>query len=544
MLFSRYFIPEIFPNHHSIPYASPGDLFRKNDDQAISLPRVLEARGMATAAISAHEWITEQTPFAREFAFLFDLQSAARFDPKYGYPRADKVVDKAIEWIEKNRRRDYFLYLHVMDTHFPHLFEEDAASFYGPGRYEGNAFHETGVVLDPNREHDAADKKYLNALYDGGLRFADREIGRLASALKKWGRLDETLIVVTADHGEYLLDRRGYANHGGRWYEPLARIPLIVHYPAKVGAEKRGGPAGTVDIVPTVLALLGIPVPNGKSFDGADLFGTEGRKTRPVFADGGVRDGQYKLVFKSSATAVLGKETTTDAKKAGVELYDVAADPKETRDLAAERPREAERLLAVFREKLKPLYERHAAARTREQPRFSFAVSAPAFGKDAAVPMVPVEENPESLARIETPSGWLGRASWDNSWLFAKAGAKPLRISVPMPKGKYFVVADVWGAAEMEIEGRMDGPKVVIDAAGTGAGTGVPGGILRRGPKPVDIGEVDVEGERFTAVIRPGGNQGWFAVRYFGFDPIINGKRAGSVDPERERRLRSLGYIK
>ena len=88
--------------------------------------------------------------FAREFTFLFDLQSTIRFDPKYAYPRADKVVDKAIEWIGKNRRRDYFLYLHVMDTHFPHLFEEDAAAFYGPGRYEGNAFHSTGVVLDPN----------------------------------------------------------------------------------------------------------------------------------------------------------------------------------------------------------------------------------------------------------------------------------------------------------------------------------------------------------------------------------------------------------
>ena len=67
---------------------------------------------------------------------------------------------------------------------------------------------------------------------------------------------------------------------------------------------------------------------------------------------------------------------------------------------------------------------------------------------------------------------------------------------------------------------------------------------MRRGPKPVDIGVVDVTGEKFAAVIRPGAAHGWFAFRYIGFDPIINGKRAGSTDPERDRRLRSLGYIK
>ena len=201
ILFSRYFIPEIFPNHHSIPFTAPGDLFRKNDAQAISLPLALEARGVVTAAVSAHEWITAQSQFAREFALLYDLQSTTPFDRKYAYPRADRVVDQAIEWIGSNLRRDYFLYLHVMDTHFPHLFEADAAAFFGPGRYEGNAFDPNGLVLDPSREHTAADKKYLDALYDGGLRYADREIGRLIAALKKWGRLDETLIVVTADHG-------------------------------------------------------------------------------------------------------------------------------------------------------------------------------------------------------------------------------------------------------------------------------------------------------------------------------------------------------
>ena len=205
LLYSRYFAPEIFPNHHSIPYADPRRLFLKVDDRAVSLPRALEERGVLTGAVSAHEWLTVQTPFAREFLEFRDLRSELPFDPKYATPRADKVVDAALEWLEKNKGRDYFLYLHLMDTHFPHYFEEDAAALYGRGRYEGEAFTPMGLPKDIARELTAEDRKYFDALYGGGLRYADREVGRLAAALRKWRRLDDTLLVITSYHGEFLM---------------------------------------------------------------------------------------------------------------------------------------------------------------------------------------------------------------------------------------------------------------------------------------------------------------------------------------------------
>ena len=311
---------------------------------------------------------------------------------------------------------------------------------------------------------------------------------------------------------------------------------MIVHYPARLPAGIRQSPAGAVDIAPTVLSLVGIPLPDGKSFDGTDLFSPEGKAPRPAFSDGGVRDGRYKLIFKTSGTTAL-RTSALDPKTAPVELYDLEDDPAESRDLVPGAAQAVGRLLALYRDRLLPLFQRHEAAVTHAQPRFSFAVSAPAFGLDAAAPLVPSEEDPAGLMRIETPSGWLARSSWDNSWLFARPGAKPLKITVPIPKGKYFVVADLWGSAEFEIAGRVDGPNVSLRASDPGAG-------LRRGPEPRDIGAVDVEGETFSAIIHPSAGPAWFALRYLGFDPIINGKRAGSADPEREKRLRSLGYIK
>jgi arylsulfatase len=530
-LYSRYFAPEIFPNHHTIPFANPGDLFRKIDDRAISLPRALESRGVVTAAISAHEWITAQSPFAREFAFLFDLQSTIPFDRKYAYPRAEKVVDQAVDWIGKNRGRDYFLYLHVMDTHFPHFFESDARAFFGPEAYTGGAFSPEGLTLDPNRPATAEDRKYLNALYDGGLRYADREVGRLIAALKKWGTLDQTLIVVTSDHGEFLLDRKGHMTHGGPWFDPLSRIPLIVYYPPKVAPGPRDALAESVDIASTLLNLFDIPLPAGKSFDGQDLFAKQ-EKPSPAMSDGGIRDGQYKVVFKSSGTAALGP-AAPDPKSANAELYDLASDPAETRDLAPDSPTVVARLLSAFRAKLQPLWVRYQASTTHDQPRDSFAISAPSFGVDAEIPFLPVEENPVELLKTPTPSGWLGRSSWDNSWLFAKPEAKPIRLSIPMPKGKYFLVADFWGAVQIEI----DGQKVLLQAD-------EPPADLRRAAKPIDIGEIELKGELFSAVLHPQRTSPWFAIRYLGFDPVINGKRGGDYDKEREKRLRSLGYIK
>ena len=532
ILYSRYFAPEIFPNHHTIPFTNPRALFRKIDDQAISLPRALQARGVVTAAVSAHEWITAQSQFAREFAILFDLQSTIPFDHKYAYPRAEKVIDQALRWIGENRGRDFLLYLHVMDTHFPHFFESDAQSFYGPGRYEGGAFGPEGLTLDPNRDFTAEDKRYLDALYDGGLRYADREIGRLLKALKKWGVLDKTMIVITADHGEYLLDRKGHMTHGGPWYEALARVPLIVHYPPKVAPGPRDGLAESVDLAPTLLGLFGIPLPNGKSFDGEDLFGGGRTAKSSAMSDGGIRAGHFKLILKSSGTSVLGP-AVPEPKTAGVELYDLAVDPAETRDLASETPQAVEQLLSIYRAKLKPLYDRYRTATTRDQPAYSFAVSASSFGVNVTIPLPPANENPASLLQTPAPAGWLGRASWDNSWLFAQPGAKPLSVSIPMPKGKYFVVADIWGSCLFEVEGR----RIVLQSD-------APMADLRRDPKPVEVGEVELMGETFSAVIYPQRTHPWFAVRYLGFDPIIDGKRGGTYNEEREKRLRSLGYIK
>jgi arylsulfatase A-like enzyme len=539
LLYSRYFSPEIFPNHHSIPYSDPGRLFQIVDAAAIALPRALEARGFMTTAISAHEWITEGTAFAREFLELQDLQSVLPFDRKYAYPRADKVVDRAIAWIGKNLDRDYFLYLHIMDTHFPHFFEGDARTFYGAREYKGEAFEPTGLPKNPAGDFIQDDRRYLSALYDGGLRYADRELGRLFSALKKWGRDKETLVVITSDHGEFLLERKGRISHGGTWHESLARIPLVVHYPLRVKPRRSERLCEQIDIAPTMLGLLEVPFPAGKSADGVNLFagvaagspaGDEAGGT--AVSELGIRAGHQKLVFNFGADSVLG-ESIPELAGLNLELYDLETDPGETRNLVSTMPAAAAELLSVFRAKMTSPYRRYRESVTRAQPACSFAISCSSFGPGIPVVSVPVEERVARLLEIPSPNGWLGRNSWDNSWLFAHRGAVPLKISFSIPDGKYVLMADVQGSALLISKGR----RMLVKSAKME-------GHLRWDPEPAELGEIEITDEVFSATLYPQADLPWFAIRYLGFDPIIDGKRGGRYDEEREKRLKSLGYLK
>jgi arylsulfatase A-like enzyme len=90
MFYSRYFSRPLFPHNASVPLSNPGDLFRTDDPESISLPRLLSSAGFRTAIISAHSWIKPDTRLAREVDELYDLSSSATYPEKYGYPPVAK----------------------------------------------------------------------------------------------------------------------------------------------------------------------------------------------------------------------------------------------------------------------------------------------------------------------------------------------------------------------------------------------------------------------------------------------------------------------
>jgi arylsulfatase A-like enzyme len=211
-----------------------------------TLAEMLDARGFATAAAVSNTVVSApRTGFEQGFHVFLDRR-----------PQAQDTVDAALERLGAMAGRPAFLYVHTMDPHIPYAPPEPWLSMFepkptpqAPGR-------------DPRRDPDpVANRDAFVARYDGEIAYGDAQLGRFLDELKARGLYDRALIVFLSDHGEEFYDH-GDWGHGVSLYEELVRIPLVVKYPRQRGAGRRVSRlVQHVDVVPTVLRELGLPIP-------------------------------------------------------------------------------------------------------------------------------------------------------------------------------------------------------------------------------------------------------------------------------------------
>lgn len=275
--------------------------------------------------------------------------------PKFGFGRgfesyravdwgAEAMARAASGWMIDHRERPFFYFLHVFEPHSDYsilpyegrgVTPETVHRRFGVDGYGCRSGACASTLLMRINDGSLAplpgEDEILRFLYDRGVERVDRALGRLFDDLEAAGLADDLLIAVTSDHGEAFLEH-GVVTHGWEWEEVL-RVPLIVRWP---GGERAGtvneAPSGAEDLAATLLAAAGVPA---EGLGGSDL--RTRRRDRPVFAgsdDRVVIDGSIKAVFE------LGGRPPR--------LYDLAADPGEQHDLAAERPGEVERLRGLL----------------------------------------------------------------------------------------------------------------------------------------------------------------------------------------------------
>ncbi len=356
-----------FPSVNSILTSRSPSEFLGQADGGIGLPagipglaEMLHDRGFHTAAVSA-------SPIVR--------RSPGRFNPRGGFGRgfdtfeedcvwkgADCVTNQALPHLHRDAR-PLFLYLHYLDPHGPYAPPAAHRRRFALG-HPAKEFVRNGDPLPigrwlyehgPNPGVTPADLDFLADLYDEKIAFFDDQLGRLLARLRSSGLLDDSIVVVAADHGEEFLEH-GDIKHCRNLFDTTIRTPLLLRVP---GAAPRrvADPVENLDIVPTVLDLLGAgSVPLGATASSAAgalgpparlLF--EGRSLRPLVegrplapgyqwaAQGALRsvaDGRWKLVQNLGAQRFA--------------LYDLAADPGERRDVSGERRRDLARLRALL----------------------------------------------------------------------------------------------------------------------------------------------------------------------------------------------------
>jgi arylsulfatase A-like enzyme len=232
-----------------------------------SLVERIRDAGFATGAFVEGGFVSEQFGFGRGFEHFSEFLTYTRRDPaaSLGSKKAAAVHDigetfgAAIDWLEAHSDLPFFLLVHTYEVHIPYTRLDYAEELERGSLPRLFGFREAQEAVQQRRS--PTERRYIGALYDGGVRTADHHVGRLLEALRRVGRSHDTLVVVTSDHGEDLGHRPdGRAGfHGHTLYDELVRVPLIVFDPTRDFSVKRVfTQVRTLDVLPTVLERLGI----------------------------------------------------------------------------------------------------------------------------------------------------------------------------------------------------------------------------------------------------------------------------------------------
>ncbi len=324
------------------------------DARNITLAELLRSAGFSTTSIASNHFLGPELGLTQGF----DSSDC------HGAYQADTLVDKAVGWLEKEKSRPFFLFLHFNDVHDYRAPEEYLRQYRNPqyaGGFSGGAFPLRQVM--GNRYHDlsAADLEYLAALYDAAIRYVDRELGRLFRWLRDEGLYEETLIVLTSDHGEEFWDHGG-TGHGFTLYEEQLRVPLLIKPAAtdrSAGHQARvEGNVGVIDIMPTILDYAGLAAPDflqGISLRSA--VGGGALEERTLFAESTNFFNSYAMI--QGDTKYIGNRFPTGRffqlgflmssirvfyKFRDDELYLVGGDGKEQDNVLEERPETVRRM--------------------------------------------------------------------------------------------------------------------------------------------------------------------------------------------------------
>ena len=228
-------------HHGDVSFSSPLPKDR------LTLADVLSGQGILTAGFVANPIAGGFNRFDRGFREFRELWQELGSN--------GSVFQQAVPgWLAKNKARRFFAYLHFREPHFPYDPDPPFDTRFGPeGPIPKAARRDMAWVTDVNqgrRVLTPEEREHLVRLYDGNLAFADQQVGALRRALEAEGLWEKSVVIVTADHGEELLEH-AWIGHNVQLYEPSVRVPLIVRFPSGAGPQgpardRAGGPAGPV----------------------------------------------------------------------------------------------------------------------------------------------------------------------------------------------------------------------------------------------------------------------------------------------------------
>lgn len=348
--------PWTLPSHASVftgmlPWQHGANWRTALDDGPLTLAEFLRERGYATGGFVANlEYTTRTTGIDRGFVHFDDYALDARSllgpafygglirsglarltgDSRFTRKNAPEVGDEAIGWIDRVGDRPFFVFMNYYDAHGPYeLHEEYVDRLLGVVVTDTVPADSGGWEARPERAIEQRDR------YDTSLAFLDSQLEDFFEALDARGMLDNTLVVITADHGE-LFGEHGLTGHGKSLYDEVLHVPLIIVGPDLGMSGRVGWTAALTDLPTTVVRYLGVDGPS--PFGGSSLLD-------PVAADSSrfaVSEVDPNPWVEPHGPVTLGSAVAITSDRwrmmrygdGSSRLYDLRSDPSEVIDLS------------------------------------------------------------------------------------------------------------------------------------------------------------------------------------------------------------------
>jgi arylsulfatase A-like enzyme len=312
----------MFPSKHGV--VGRGSLGRGLE----ILPEAMAEAGYKTGAHISNGYVSHPWGFVQGWDhYVNNLRDGWRID-------GHSMAEHGAKWAKKNKDEKFFLYLGTIDPHVTYRRHKELIDRYDPEPYNGRyqsylSGEELGKIKGGGVKVSERDKKRIVALYKNEIEFNDQAFGKLRKALEEEGMWDETMVVVTSDHGEEFWEH-GSVGHGHNIHQELVHVPVIVYYPPLV-PKNTVVDAGidVLDLYPTILDAVGGEIPDevqGKSAIPL-THNVHGGYPEPTIAT------QYRIHY-----AMQMMDYKLYLKRGEYELYERKSDPLEMTNVADEHP--------------------------------------------------------------------------------------------------------------------------------------------------------------------------------------------------------------
>lgn len=333
-------LTSLLPNIHNI-----NNLNDKLPNKVLTLPEVLKNNGYYTMCFNGGNPNFEQN-LVKGFDALVFQDIMPEYQQALNYGRG--LTDDFLSHLKKMHQKKFFAWIHYMDTHtiyhkneFNNLFTKHSNSFLEAG--SPNLLPKQIRMLLSNNMLSQIDMQYIEALYDGQIKYVDKNIEKIITALKENNIYNNTVIILTADHGEEFFDHNNFG-HGHSLYNEVLHIPLIIS-----GSEIRNTVindyVSLIDLYPSILAIAGIEKNRGLFLQGSSFIKNPDRfsnnLTKSVFATSTWFGAEkYCVILNNNKLIFNTVDEENKAKLYGYkskdksELYDLSVDRKEKLNLA------------------------------------------------------------------------------------------------------------------------------------------------------------------------------------------------------------------